>query len=94
MARKSDTYAQTRKARAKVYPVTVTFAYGRELTGVMDLSVAQLEQLRSSGEITADAYCVTCGEHVTDCPNMGTYLLEWPATTGWRYESGLVEFTR
>lgn len=72
-------YDRIRKARATVYPVLIKFAYGRELTGTMDLSVAQLEMLRRDGEITADAYCQTCGEHVTGCPNIGPYLVDgWP----------------
>jgi hypothetical protein len=87
-----DLYAATRKARAKVYPITVTFAGGRRLTGVMDLSIAQLEMQLRNGDITKDAYCATCGEHVIDCPSMGKYLLEWPIDTGWRHESGLVTF--
>lgn len=94
MSRKTTAYDRTRKARAVEYPVNVKFAIGQQLTGVMYLSVAQLEMMHRNGDIVPEsAVCMTCGEKVADCPNIGPYLLDWPVPAeAWRHEDGLVVF--
>lgn len=91
MARKTTAYDRIRKARSVVYSVMINFATGQQLTGVMDLTVRQLEQMRRDGEITTVATCTTCGEDVTQCPNIGPYLLGWEGQVEtWHDEDGLV----
>lgn len=84
MARTADSYTATRKARAISHRVEITFAYGLGLTGPMDLSVAQLEMMLARNEITGNARCTRCSEHVVDCQEIGRYLVEWPAGWSWR----------
>jgi hypothetical protein len=94
MPRKSaDPYAAIAADRAKVHDFTVTFAHGQELTGTMNLSVAQVEMMLRNGDITPAVYCQDCDEHIVVCPKVGHLLLEWPSGWSWRGE-GLVTFVR
>lgn len=72
------TYASTSAARTYVRRVRVTFAYGMRLTCEMDLSVSDLEGLRRSGDVEANAFCPDCGGHVAECPEIAPLLLDWP----------------
>lgn len=98
---KATTYDATAAARIVTREFRVTFAYGQRLTVPMHWSIAELEDSRRFGEVTADAYCLDCGEHVTDCPEVGHLLIEWPErefTTTWggtgtAHELGLAVFT-
>lgn len=87
--------------RTKVRDFTVTFAYGKCLTVPMQWSISDLEAALRTGEITNEAYCADCGEHVTECPDAAHLLVEWPERvysttwggTGTAHELGLVVFS-
>lgn len=98
---KAATYDATAAARTAVQDFRVTFDYGQRLTVTMHWSIADLEDARRFGQVTADAYCLVCGDHVTVCPDVAPLLIEWPEreyTTTWggtgtAHELGLVVFT-
>lgn len=94
MSRQEDKlYESIRKNRIQVRPIRVTFAYGQQLTGIMDLSIRQLESMLRQGDITNDARCIGCCDDkpVTECPAISPYLLEWPTAPAWLcHADGLV----
>lgn len=95
-----NSYNATATARTTVRDLEVTFNYGQNLTVPMQWSITDLEEGLRSGEITNEAYCADCGEHVTECPDVAPLLIEWPervySTTwgapGTAHELGLVVF--
>ena len=96
-----DSYDATAAARTQVRDVRITFDYGQRNTVTMQWSVSDLEAALRFGQITSDAHCVHCGEHVTECLEIGPLLVEWPErlySTTWSepataHELGLVVFT-
>ena len=77
----ATSYDQIAQLRTTVREVRVTFAYGQGNTAPMRLAVADLEALLAGGDILPDAECVTCGEHVAECPDWGHLLVDWPERT-------------
>lgn len=73
-----DSYDATAAARTATREFRITFAYGQGNTVVMHWSIADLEAALRMGEIKPDAFCVQCGEHVTECLEVGHLLIEWP----------------
>jgi hypothetical protein len=71
-------YDRTAAARTYTRRVQITFGYGMKLACEMDLSIADMENLRRDGDIEPDATCVDCGGHVTECPEIAPLLLDWP----------------
>lgn len=95
-----NTYNVTAAARAAMREFRITFAYGQGNTVTMHWSVADLESALHTGEISSDALCLQCGEHVTECPDVAHLLVGWPErlySTTWSepapaHELGLVVF--
>lgn len=93
-------FDQLAATRNRVRDLRVTYTHGQRLTVVVQLSAAQLEQWRRDGEIEPDASCVQCGEHVTECDEIGHLLVDWPerilhtawGQSGTAAELGLVVF--
>lgn len=96
----TPTYDRIARDRAIIRDVRVTFAHGKRLTGIAQLSASDLETWLREGEITPDAYCACCDEHVSECPEFGHLLIDWPVRTystrwggsGTAQELGLVIF--